>query len=715
MDINASALLPVIVLLPLLGGIFNGLFGGRMPRQLVYAVANATVLASFFLSAWVFVELRTATNLDPSAAFSYRLYEWMAAGSYKFDIAFLADQLSAVMLLVVTGVGFLVHLYSTAYMDHDAGYARYFSYLNLFIFSMLILVLGKNLAMLFIGWEGVGACSYLLIGYWWKDMDKAEAGQKAFVVNRIGDIGFVVAIFLLLAYAGGSVDYDDLRAHFSDARHLLDDGPTITLICLLLFVGACGKSAQIPLFVWLPDAMAGPTPVSALIHAATMVTAGVYMIVRLNFLFVLSPHAMTIVMMVGALTALMAASIGLVQNDIKKVLAYSTVSQLGYMFIAVGAGAFAAGIFHLFTHAFFKACLFLGAGAVIHGLHHEQDIRKMGGLKAKMPVVHLTFLISCIAIAGIPPFAAFFSKDAILAETVGFHPDAKRLVAYFDQDAPQDPSLFQRQAVLQLRKDRNIAPEATLEATEAELAVARQKARDNYVASVEGLAIWRKVALALGLLSALMTAFYMFRLYFLTFAGKFRGDHHTLEHAHDAPWPMAAPLAILAFLSIVAGWLGTPFAHGNFNVFFNWLKPVTSRGGEFVGGHLSPMLEYGLMGVSFVVALTGVGLAWHFYKDGPSEITAGLAARLRPVYNALYHKYWVDEIYDRIVVQPLRGISQLAFHLVDRLAIDLAMVRGPGYALLGVAQVGRLLQNGEVQSYLVGVVVGVAVLAWYLV
>ena len=331
-------------------------------------------------------------------------YQWIAAGKYTFDIAFLADHLSSILLLVVTGVGFLVHLYSTGYMDEEPGYARYFAYLNLFIFSMLMLVLGKNLAMLFIGWEGVGACSYLLIGFWYKDMEKAEAGQKAFVVNRIGDIGFVVAIFLLLAYChdasgNASVDYDHLRASLSQNVHVLDAGPTLTLICLLLFVGAAGKSAQIPLYVWLPDAMAGPTPVSALIHAATMVTAGVYMIARLNFLFTLSPVAMTVVMMVGAITAVVAASIGLVQNDIKKVLAYSTVSQLGYMFIGVGAGAFAAGVFHLFTHAFFKACLFLGAGSVMHGMGDDTDIRNMGGLWKKMPHTAWTFAIATVIVA----------------------------------------------------------------------------------------------------------------------------------------------------------------------------------------------------------------------------------------------------------------------------------------------------------------------------
>ena len=699
---SPSALLPIIVLLPLLGGILNGLFGKRFSRQTVYAIGSTTVLASFLLSVMVFQGLRGAMVTDPNAAFRFEAYHWIVAGNYSFDFAFLADQLSAVMLLVVTGVGFLVHLYSTSYMDDDPGIARYFAYLNLFVFSMLMLVLGKNLAMLFIGWEGVGACSYLLIGFWFKDMDKAEAGQKAFVVNRIGDIGFVVAIFLLLAYAGGSVDFDSLRAHFSDSARAIDHAPTITLICLLLFVGACGKSAQIPLYVWLPDAMAGPTPVSALIHAATMVTAGVYMIARMNFLFALSPHAMTVVMMVGALTAIFAASIGLVQNDIKKVLAYSTVSQLGFMVIAVGAGAFAAGIFHLFTHAFFKACLFLGAGAVIHGLHHEQDIRKMGGLKKKMPLVNATFLISCIAIAGLPPLAGFFSKDAILAETVALKPDAEKLAAYYEGG-------FKRQAFAE-------AGAAGGEAADmAKVAAAEQGIKKHYIESVEHLGIWRKVAFALGLCAALMTAFYMFRLYFLTFTGEYRGDHHTWDHAHDAPWPMGSALAILAALSVVGGWVGMPFAHGHYNFFYHWLEPVLARGKELVEGELAPSVEYGLMGLSVLVASIGVFIAWQLYGRGVSEVPARIATTFRPVYNALLNKYYVDEFYHAVVITPLRAVSRALFQVVDRVLVDLAMVRGPGYALVGLSHLGRLAQTGEVQAYLIGTVVGVAALAWYLI
>ncbi|MBM4342473.1 MAG: NADH-quinone oxidoreductase subunit L [Deltaproteobacteria bacterium] len=708
MENNPAILLPIIVLLPLLGGIVNGLIGKRLPKQATYFVANAAVLGSFALSVQAFLALRTATVVNPDAAFRFEAFRWIAAGSYSFDMAFLLDPLSAVMILVVTGVGFLVHLYSTAYMDHDAGIARYFSYLNLFIFSMLMLVLGKNLAMLFIGWEGVGACSYLLIGFWFKDMDKAEAGQKAFVVNRIGDIGFVVAIFLLLAYGNGSVDYDALKSMFSDKVATVAHAPTITLICLLLFVGAAGKSAQIPLYVWLPDAMAGPTPVSALIHAATMVTAGVYMIARLNFLFALSPHAMTVVMLVGALTALVAASIGLVQNDIKKVLAYSTVSQLGYMFIAVGAGAFAAGIFHLFTHAFFKACLFLGAGAVIHALHHEQDIRKMGGLAKKLPVIRTTFLVSCIAIAGLPPLAGFFSKDAILAETVAFHPDLDRLEKYYGPG-------FQRQAETHAVGAAIRAGKSPGEVDRADVTKKAAELKAEWRASVERLAVARKIAFALGLLAALMTAFYMFRLYLMTFSGSYRGDHHTYDHAHDAPWPMGVPLQILAVLSVCAGWLGTPFNHGHWNKFSQWLDPVLARGKELVTGHLEPAVEYGLMGLSVAVAATGVALAWSLYKAGPTEKTAQMAQSLRPIYATLLNKYWVDEAYHAVLVLPLRWISQFLFQLVDRLLVDGLMVRGPGMVLIGFSHLGRLVQTGEVQTYLVGVAVGLAALTWYLI
>ena len=704
MEGNPASLLPLIVLLPLIGGIVNGIFGKRLPKQLIYAIGCGSVLTSFFLAVSSFVALSAATKLDPEAAFRFTAFSWIAAGNYSFDMAFYLDPLSAVMIMVVTGVGFLVHLYSTEYMHKDVGGARYFSYLNLFIFAMLMLVLGKNLAMLFIGWEGVGACSYLLIGFWFNDMDKAIAGQKAFVVNRIGDIGFVAAIFMLLAYGNGSVDYDTLRLLFSDKVHAIVDPNIITLICLLLFVGAAGKSAQIPLYVWLPDAMAGPTPVSALIHAATMVTAGVYMVARLNFIFTLSPMAMTVVMMIGALTALVAASIGLVQNDIKKVLAYSTVSQLGFMFIAVGAGAFAAGVFHLFTHAFFKACLFLGAGAVIHALHHEQDIRKMGGLGAKLKVIRVTFLVSCVAIAGIPPLAGFFSKDAILTETLAQHADIEHLQAYY---APGFADSAQA-----------LVKEAKKTATPRELMVAAElktKAlQKSWAEGIEELIKYRKWAFGLGLCAAFMTAFYMFRLYWLTFGGTYRGDQHTWDHAEDAPWPMAVPLVILAFFSVCAGWLGMPFAHGAYNKFDQWLEPVLSRGKHFLHGHMETSTEFALMGASTLVASAGIALAWSQYRNGPSPAMANLASSLRPVYNTLLNKYYLDEFYDFTLVRGLRLKSQILFQLVDRFLVDGVMVRLPGLILLGLSNVGRLTQTGEVQTYLVGVAFGLAALTYFL-
>ncbi len=711
MNGKTAALLPIIVLLPLLGGIINGIFGKRLPRQVVYGVANFAVFASFCMSVLVFWELLHAGHGGDSTI-TFHFYDWMAAGTYHFEIAWMADQLTAIMMLVVTGVGSLIHLYSTSYMDEDPGYARYFAYINLFIFSMLNLVMGKNLAVMFVGWEGVGACSYLLIGFWFTDMQKAAAGQKAFVVNRIGDFGFVLGIFMLLAFAGGSVDFDSLRLHFSDGVHVLDSQLDITLICLALFIGACGKSAQIPLYVWLPDAMAGPTPVSALIHAATMVTAGVYMVARLNFIFALSPTAMAVVMMVGALTAFMAASIGLVQRDIKKVLAYSTVSQLGYMFIGVGAGAYAAGVFHLFTHAFFKACLFLGAGAIIHALHHEQDIYKMGGLKAKMPIIRWTFLISCIAIAGLPPFSGFFSKDAILTEALYLQPKVEKLVQYYE------PALKKkaRATVIAQARAQKVSPSTAL-ADPSRLEAAEKQVHGEFVAGIERTHIWHVVAFILGLLGAAMTAFYMFRLYFLTFHGTYRGDPHTYEHAHDAPWPMATALTILAGLAAVVGMLGLPFDHNHYNWFHKWLHPVLGRGDDFehLGVELSLPHELGMMALSVAVASGGIWWAYKQYKGGPILDISGWSDFKKNAHAMLMDKYRIDELYDAIIIRPLKAGSQTLFGVVDRLAIDVAMVRGPGYVLLGLGHLGRRLHNGQVQAYLVGVVIGLAGLAFYLV
>ncbi len=504
--------LAVIVALPFVGVLLNGLlldWIGRAlgkkahelltSRMVVGTIGVLAIASAFFVAlhaVFSHLPLMKGHGHESAPWLSYTLWNWMKVGGISIDLKFLLDPLSAVMLLVVTGVSSVIHLYSVGYMGHDPAHRKYFTFLNLFVFFMILLVLGDNLAVMFIGWEGVGLCSYLLIGFWYEDKAKAQAGKKAFVVNRIGDFGFILGIFMI-GTATGHLDFAGIRENAG----MLTTGEvlgisTITLTCLLLFLGATGKSAQIPLYVWLPDAMAGPTPVSALIHAATMVTAGVYMIARLNFLYVLSPPALAVVALVGAGTAVFAAAIGFAQNDIKKVLAYSTVSQLGYMFMAVGVGAFTAGIFHLMTHAFFKACLFLGAGSVIHALHERQDIQEMGGLRKKLPHTHWTFLVSVLAIAGAPLFSGFFSKDEILWRAFSAQ------FAY----APWVPKT-----------------------------------------------VW-----VLGVLGAGMTAFYMFRLYFLTFAGKFRGAAELQEKIHESPKVMTVPLMILGSLAVIGGWVGAP-------------------------------------------------------------------------------------------------------------------------------------------------------------
>jgi len=509
-----------IVLLPLIGAVINGLAGAQIQKTLgkwaISAISCAVVWIAFAFSVWAFLDL---LKLDPSHRLLLdRLFTWIAVGNLHVDFAFQADPLSAVMILVVTGVGGLIHIYSIGYMNEERSYWRYFAFLNLFTFAMLTLVLADNLILMFVGWEGVGLCSYALIGLWYSDWNNASAGSKAFIVNRIGDFAFMVGIFLLFWALAGEGHATLTFRYLAEHAHLLEGHMfwgigTVTLITWLMFVGATGKSAQIPLYVWLPDAMAGPTPVSALIHAATMVTAGVYMIARLNFLYSMSPATLTWVAWVGGLTAFAAATIGVAQNDIKKVLAYSTVSQLGYMFLAMGSAAYAAGIFHLMTHAFFKGCLFLAAGSVIHAMHHEQDMRKMGGLSRYLPYTYMTFFISTIAIAGIPPAAGFFSKDEILWKTF----------------------------------------------------------------SSGHVFLW-----GLGLAGAALTAFYMFRLVFMTFHGDFRGDAHTREHLHESPVSMTLPLVILAALALLAGALGVPVALGGSNRFEHWLAPVMGGGAHGV-------------------------------------------------------------------------------------------------------------------------------------
>jgi NADH-quinone oxidoreductase subunit L len=607
------------------------------------------------------------------ASHTVTLYRWIplgvnqavgqipgAVGDWVVDAAFRLDSLSALMLAFVTFVGFLIHVYSTGYMGHDEGYGRYFAYLNLFMFAMLVLVLGANFLILFVGWEGVGLCSYLLIGYYYEKNFAADAGKKAFVVNRIGDFGFVLGIFGVFALFG-SLDFQKVFA--AAAANPSAYTPYMTVVCLLLFVGACGKSAQFPLHVWLPDAMAGPTPVSALIHAATMVTAGVYMVARCNVFFRLAPHAMIVVACVGAFTALFAATIGLAQNDIKKVLAYSTVSQLGYMFLACGVGAFTEGMFHVTTHAFFKACLFLGAGSVIHAMGGEQDIRRMGGLAKKIPKTYWTFLVATLTISGVPFLAAFFSKDAIKAAV--FH------------------------------------------------------------AEFEAVPWLPRVLYAVALFTAGLTAFYMFRLLSLTFWGSFRGTKEQESHVHESPASMTVPLIVLAFLSIVSGYVGVPIIeHGD--RIGEFLKPMRLPiAGLSEKGHPAPLsLELALMAAAVAVASIGIYLAWAWYAKGQGRRPARLAEQWPGVYRAVSNKYFVDEAYDRVFVNGFalgggrflwevdatvvdlipngaaavtKGVSWIA-SLFDQYVVD-GLVNGVASTLQGLFGLFRRAQTGRVQNY----------------
>jgi NADH-quinone oxidoreductase subunit L len=560
----------------------------------------------------------------------------MRVGDFSADVSFLLDPLSAVMILVVTGVGSLIHVYATGYMSHDPSYRRFFLYLNLFMFAMLTLVLADNYLLMFVGWEGVGLCSYLLIGFWYERPSAAEAGKKAFIVNRIGDFGFMLGAFMLIA-ATGSLNFDRV---FAAAPHVfVAGGAAITLATLLMFLGATGKSAQIPLFTWLPDAMEGPTPVSALIHAATMVTAGVYMLARSHILFQLAPASMEVVAVIGAATALMAATIGLAQNDIKRVLAYSTVSQLGYMFMACGVGAFGAGIFHVMTHAFFKALLFLGAGSVIHALSDEQDLRRMGGLAPKLPWTHATMAIATLAIAGVPFFSGFFSKDEILSSAFAS--------GHFG--------------------------------------------------------IW-----AVGIVGAALTAFYMTRLYVLTFRGSSRLTHEAEHHLHESPPSMVAPLVVLAVLSFVGGYVGMPFQEGG-HAFARWLRPVLEAGGVVPVHHeLSRGAEWALLLVSVLVALFGIGAGFQAYLANPA-LSTSLRERFSGLHRVLENKYWVDEAYDAVVVRPFMDASQWLWRVWDTRVVD-GLVNGVGYTLELGSGMLKLLQTGFVGTYALWIALGVIAL-----
>jgi NADH-quinone oxidoreductase subunit L len=636
-------LLWLIPLLPLLGAVINGVFGKRFSRNAIGAIAVGSVGLSFVISLTAFIQMLRLPEESLPVVQNY--FTWIQAGSFQAVCGFMLDHLSGLMILIVTGVGFLIHVYSTAYMHDDPGFYRFFAYLNLFMFSMLTLVLANNYLLMFVGWEGVGLCSYLLIGFWFKKQSAADAGKKAFIVNRVGDFGFILAA-LLIFWTFKSVDYVQV---FSAAAAMPADQlgmiGTLTAICLLMFVGATGKSAQIPLYVWLPDAMEGPTPVSALIHAATMVTAGVYMVARSAVLFDRAPGALLVVAVIGAATALVAASIALVQTDIKKVLAYSTVSQLGYMFLACGAGAYAAGVFHLMTHAFFKALLFLGAGSVIHGMGGIQEITKMGGLRREMPWTFRTFFIGTLAIAGIPGLAGFFSKDMILAAT---------------WNSP------------------------------------------NF-----GKILW-----AVGLTVAGMTSFYMFRLLILTFMGIPRYTHHDVHHVHESPAPMLIPLIVLAFFSIVAGYVGIPPAlSGGHEAIAEFLhQGAPAEGAE----HASVALEWILMLSSIAAALIGAFLAYLFYvlrPELPARVSSGAAA----LYSILTNKYYVDEIYHTAVVMPIVVTSRnFLWRFVDTLIID-GIVNGIGQTVRTTADALRRIQTGYVRAYAGWILFGsILIVAWFL-
>jgi NADH-quinone oxidoreductase subunit L len=651
----------LIPVFPLAGAALMFFIGRGLKNSAVSAICVGSVAVSFVFALGAFFQLLGLP--EAQRVVERTLFDWVPAvpmhttsgalGTFAAAWGFLLDPLSGVMILVVTGVGLLIHIYSVGYMAHEGGYYRFFGYLNLFMFSMLLLVLANNLLVLFVGWEGVGTCSYLLIGFWFKKKSASDAGKKAFIVNRVGDSGFLLGIFLTSALLG-TIRFTEIGPALANA-HIGIGTPLVTAIALLFFWGATGKSAQLPLYVWLPDAMEGPTPVSALIHAATMVTAGVYMVTRTNAIFQLSPLAMTVVAVVGALTAIFAASIGVLQNDIKKVLAYSTISQLGYMFLACGVGAFTAGIFHLMTHAFFKGLLFLAAGSVIHAMSGEQDMTKMGALAKKIPTTYRTMLVATLAIAGIPPLAGFFSKDEILEKA------------------------FERSP-----------------------------------------ALW-----IVGWVTAGMTAFYMFRLLFMTFHGESHVDHEVEHHIHESPSSMTVPLMILAVLSIIGGWIGIG---GRFE---NFLKPVTARAGAAeMAAEASTGPTLLLMGASVLLALGGIWLAWVLYIKR-TELAATIRRNAGVLYDLVAHKYYVDEIYDAMFVNRSKDLG-LSLGMFDAKVIDGLGVDGAGWLTRAASLISiwwdtwivdgsvklgafivqltsmpiRLIQDGEMQAYMLVIVIG---------
>ncbi|GIV45941.1 MAG: NADH-quinone oxidoreductase subunit L [Ignavibacterium sp.] len=632
-------LIYLTVLLPLVGFLINGIFGSRIKNEKVIGTIGSGVIGiSFLIALGAFFETLSLPVEQRQIIVS--LFTWLNVGGLDVSFAYQVDQLSLVMALIVTGVGFVIHVYSIGYMHGDKGFWRFFAYLNLFIFAMMNLILADNFVLLFLGWEGVGLCSYLLIGFWYdRKFEKSttsDAAKKAFIVNRIGDFGFLLGMFLIFL-TFGSLNFNDV---FSKASTFSVSASVYGFITLFLFIGATGKSAQIPLYVWLPDAMAGPTPVSALIHAATMVTAGVYMVARCSVLFASAPQIMIVVAIIGLMTAFFAATIGIVQNDIKKVLAYSTISQLGYMFLAMGVGAFSAGIFHVMTHAFFKALLFLGAGSVIHAMHEEQDIQRYGGLKKYMPHTAITFLIAALAISGIPPLSGFFSKDEILWYSF---------------------------------------------------------ANGSFI-------LW-----LVGVITALMTAFYMFRLYFLTFEGKERFGHD--KHPHESPKVMTIPLIILAILSVIGGFIGIPevFSGEHGNQFHNWLAPIfkdADRKLMHFGLH-SHFEEILLMVISVIGAAASILLARYIYLKKP-EIASRTATRFKGLYNLLWNKYYVDEIYDAVIVNPIVTVSRnVLWKIADNKIID-GTVNGVAKLVDLLSSIIRKVQTGVAQLYALVMVLGIA-------
>lgn len=621
----------LIPVLPLAGFLINGLGLKVIPKNIAAFVGTIAVFLPFLLSLSLFYGL--VGHQIPSVEIKF--YDFINVGSFQIPFAFLVDELSVFMMLIITGVGTLIHIYSAGYMHDDDGFNKFFAYLNLFVFFMLLLVLGANYAIMFIGWEGVGLCSYLLIGFWFKNNNYNDAAKKAFIVNRVGDLGFLLGMFLIIANFD-SLNYAEI---FEKAKGLEVDTMGVTAltgITLLLFIGATGKSAQIPLYTWLPDAMAGPTPVSALIHAATMVTAGIYIIARSNILYALSPVTMGVIAAIGIATAIFAATIGLMQNDIKKVLAYSTVSQLGYMFLGLGVGTFTGALFHVMTHAFFKALLFLGAGSVIHAMSGEQDIRHMGNLKGRLPVTFITFLIGTIAIAGIPPFAGFFSKDEILAKAFEINP-----------------------------------------------------------------VLW-----GLGVLGAMLTAFYMFRLMFLTFFGSFRGTHEQEHHLHESPLSMTLPLIVLALLSIVGGFFNVPQVLHSNTLLTQYFEPIF-RDAYAILSHehhaISHTTEYILMGVSVGVALVSIAVAYVLFVAKKSVPAAD--DQVKGIGKLIYHKYYVDELYDFIIRKPVDFLSVFFYQTLDRMGID-RVVMGVGNGAMGASKLLRLMQTGKTGFYIFMMVLG---------